>query len=173
MSYSYVLSSTFIISEEDPHKRRSNKTSLQGFPMEKTNTKTFEDVESVDVYTAKGLLTIGHHRYLDVRTNEEFAKSHFDDALNIPYMFKTDEGRIVNPDFLPQVSSVCKKDDNLIVACNSGGRATRACVDLLNAGYEHVANMEGGYSAWVDAGFAGDKPAAELKTACKFRPKDN
>lgn len=28
----------------------------------------------------------------DFRTNEEFAKSHFDDALNIPYMFKTDEG---------------------------------------------------------------------------------
>ncbi|KAF8081836.1 hypothetical protein N665_0864s0014 [Sinapis alba] len=55
------------------------------------------------------------------------------------------------------------------VACNSGGRASRACVDLLNAGYEHVTNMEGGYSAWVDAGFAGDKPAAELKTACKFR----
>ncbi|CAH8343116.1 unnamed protein product [Eruca vesicaria subsp. sativa] len=171
--------------------------------MEKRNTKTGEDVESVDVYTANGLLTVGH-RYLDVRTNEEFAKSHFKDALNIPYMFKTDEGRIINPDFLPQLASVCKKDDHLIVgfslsllyvlmkflfselaqfyistcrvslqACNSGGRASRACVELLNAGYEHVANMEGGYSAWVDAGFAGDKSAGELKTACKFRPKDN
>ena len=30
--------------------------------------------------------------------------------------------------------------------------------------------MEGGYSAWVDSGFAGDKPAEELKTFCKFRP---
>lgn len=40
-------------------------------------------------------------------------------------------------------------------------------------GYEHVANIEGGYSAWVDAGFAGDKSAAELKTACRFRPTDN
>jgi hypothetical protein len=37
-------------------------------------------------------------------------------------------------------------------------------------GFEHVTNMEGGYSAWVDSGFAGDKPAEELKTFCKFRP---
>ncbi|VVB08559.1 unnamed protein product [Arabis nemorensis] len=59
--------------------------------MEETNTKTVEDVETVDVYTAKGLLSVGHHRYLDVRTNEEFAKGHVEDALNIPYMFKTDE----------------------------------------------------------------------------------
>ncbi|KAJ6670312.1 hypothetical protein OIU79_031358 [Salix purpurea] len=28
--------------------------------------------------------------------------------------------------------------------------------------------MEGGYSAWVDSGLAGDKPAEELKTFCKF-----
>ncbi|KAG2298258.1 hypothetical protein Bca52824_034730 [Brassica carinata] len=132
-----------------------------------------KNVETVDVYTAKGLLTVGH-RYLDVRTSEEFSKSHFEDALNFPYMFKTDEGgRIVNPDFLPQVASICKKDDHLIVACNSGGRASRACVELLNEGYQHVANMGGGYSAWVDAGFAGDKPPGDLKVACKFRPKDN
>uniref|UniRef100_A0A1J3CW90 Rhodanese-like domain-containing protein 19, mitochondrial n=1 Tax=Noccaea caerulescens TaxID=107243 RepID=A0A1J3CW90_NOCCA len=142
--------------------------------MEKTNTKTYtvEDVENVDVYTAKGLLSVGH-RYLDVRTNEEFVKSHVEDALNIPYMFKTEEGRVINPDFLTQVASVCKKDEHLIVACNAGGRGSRACVDLLNAGYEHVANMGGGYSAWVDSGFAGDKPSEELKIACKFRPNDN
>ncbi|VVB08558.1 unnamed protein product [Arabis nemorensis] len=30
--------------------------------------------------------------------------------------------------------------------------------------------MGGGYSAWVDAGFAGDIPPEELKIACKFRP---
>lgn len=81
----------------------------------------------------------------DCRTNEEFSKSHFEDALNIPYMFKTDEGdysinlaiipssflklsaiklkkycewfvgRVINPDFLPQVALVCKKDEHLIV----------------------------------------------------------
>ena len=37
-------------------------------------------------------------------------------------------------------------------------------------GFEHVSNMEGGYSKWVDSGLAGDKPGEELKTACKFQP---
>lgn len=38
-------------------------------------------------------------------------------------------------------------------------------------GFKNIVNMGGGYSAWVDAGFAGDKPPEELKTSCKFRPK--
>ncbi|XP_010531545.1 PREDICTED: rhodanese-like domain-containing protein 19, mitochondrial [Tarenaya hassleriana] len=139
--------------------------------MGETNRKKVEDVETVDVYTAKGLLSVGH-RYLDVRTKEEFDKSHVEDALNVPYLFLSEEGRVKNPDFLAQVAAVCKKDDHLVVGCNSGGRASRACVDLLNEGYIHVVNMGGGYSAWVDSGFAGGKPAEELKISCKFRPTD-
>ncbi|KAJ4716003.1 Rhodanese-like domain-containing protein [Melia azedarach] len=128
-----------------------------------------EDVASVDIYAAKDLLGSGY-RYLDVRTSEEFTKSHVENALNVPYMFITQEGRVKNPEFLTQVASVSKEEDHLVVGCNSGGRSLRACVDLLNAGYEHVTNMEGGYSAWADKGLAGDKPAEELKTYCKFRP---
>ncbi|KAG6749884.1 hypothetical protein POTOM_046956 [Populus tomentosa] len=132
-------------------------------------TQRPQDVVTVDVHAAKGLIASGH-RYLDVRTAEEFNKSHVDNALNVPFMFKTDEGRVKNPEFLSKVASICNKDDYLVVGCNSGGRSLRACVDLLDAGFEHVTNMEGGYSAWVDSGFAGDKPAEELKTFCKFRP---
>ncbi|KAJ8452989.1 hypothetical protein Cgig2_014752 [Carnegiea gigantea] len=102
-----------------------------------------EDV-NVDVYTAKGLLATGY-RYLDVRTKGEFDEGHVEDALNIPYMFITEEGRLKNPDFLAQVSEVCKKSDKLVV------------------GFEGVSNMEGGYSAWVDAGFAGEN--AEKQTS--------
>ncbi|KAG6748482.1 hypothetical protein POTOM_048405 [Populus tomentosa] len=114
-------------------------------------TQRPQDVITVDVHAAKGLIASGH-RYLDVRTAEEFNKSHVDNALNVPFMFKTDEGRVKNPEFLSKVASICNKDDYLVV------------------GFEHVTNMEGGYSAWVDSGFAGDKPADELKTFCKFRP---
>ncbi|PQM34524.1 rhodanese-like domain-containing protein 19 mitochondrial isoform X1 [Prunus yedoensis var. nudiflora] len=133
-------------------------------------TKRPEDVASVDVYTAKGLLSVGH-RYLDVRTVEEFNKSHVENALNIPYMFITEEaGRVKNPEFLTQISSILKKQDHLVVGCNSGGRSLKACVDLLNEGFQHVTNMEGGYCAWVDSGLAHDKPTEDLKVACKFRP---
>ncbi|KAM0070214.1 putative Rhodanese-like domain-containing protein STR17/STR18/HARC1 [Helianthus debilis subsp. tardiflorus] len=104
------------------------------------------------------------------RTNEEFSKSHVENALNIPYMFKTHEGKVENPEFLAQVSALCDKEDSLVVACNSGGRSLKASAELLAAGYKNVKNMAGGYSAWVDNGFAGDAaPAEELKTTCKFR----
>ncbi|KAK2665560.1 hypothetical protein Ddye_004134 [Dipteronia dyeriana] len=133
-------------------------------------TKKIEDVESVDVHAAKDLLSSGH-RYLDVRTTEEFNKSHVDNSMNVPYLFKTQEGRVKNPEFLTQVSSICKKDDHIVVGCNSGGRSLNACVDLLNAGYERVKNMAGGYSAWVENGLAGsEKPVEEMKPSCKFRP---
>ncbi|GFY88661.1 rhodanese/cell cycle control phosphatase superfamily protein [Actinidia rufa] len=104
-----------------------------------------EAVVTVDVIAAKGLLGQGR-RYLDVRTNEEFNKGHIGNALNVPYMFKTKKG------------------------CNSGGRSLRACVDLLNAGFKHVTNMGGGYSAWVDNEHGGNKSADEFETSCKFRP---
>ncbi|KAM7507605.1 hypothetical protein LguiA_018058 [Lonicera macranthoides] len=130
-------------------------------------TKSTEDVVTVDVDAAKDLLNSGH-RYLDVRTSEEFNKGHIDNALNVPYMFITQEGRVKNPEFLTQVSSISDRDDHLVVGCNSGGRSIRACADLLNSDYKHVTNMGGGYSAWVDKYL--DKSAQEFKTSCKFRP---
>nr|GMD49160.1 thiosulfate sulfurtransferase 18-like isoform X1 [Ipomoea batatas] len=42
-------------------------------------------IDNVDVHAAQDLLTKGH-RYLDVRTEEEFKEGHVKNALNIPYM---------------------------------------------------------------------------------------
>ncbi|XP_015952826.1 protein HIGH ARSENIC CONTENT 1, mitochondrial [Arachis duranensis] len=135
--------------------------------------KEHQNFVTIDVHAAKDMLNLDGYHYLDVRTVEEFNKSHVENAQNVPYMFLTEQGRVQNPDFIDQVEAIYKKDDHLIVACNSGGRASRACVDLLDHGYKHVVNMGGGYSAWVDAGFAVDKPPEELKTSCKFRPKQS
>ncbi|PKA51053.1 Thiosulfate sulfurtransferase 18 [Apostasia shenzhenica] len=51
---------------------------------------------TVDVRECKNLLSSGH-RYLDVRTLEEFRNGHPDNALNVPYMFFTPEGKISIP----------------------------------------------------------------------------
>ncbi|KAF9669345.1 hypothetical protein SADUNF_Sadunf14G0098000 [Salix dunnii] len=73
-----------------------------------------QDVISVGVHTAKDLIA-SSHRYLDVRTTEEFSKSHIDNALNVPFMFITAEGKVRNPEFLSKVASICNKDDYLVV----------------------------------------------------------
>ncbi|XP_047177162.1 protein HIGH ARSENIC CONTENT 1, mitochondrial isoform X1 [Vigna umbellata] len=146
--------------------------------------KDHQNVVTIDVHAAKNLLNSSDYRYLDVRSVEEFNKSHAENAYNVPYMFITEAGkmslkgqsksikiwgRVKNPDFVEQVAAICENEDHLIVACNSGGRSLRASVDLLDSGFKHIVNMGGGYSAWVDAGFAGDKPPEELKTSCKIR----
>ncbi|XP_044507416.1 protein HIGH ARSENIC CONTENT 1, mitochondrial-like isoform X2 [Mangifera indica] len=112
-------------------------------------SKKLEDVVTVDVHAAKELLRSGH-KYLDVRTIEEFQEGHIENAQNVPYMFKTQEGRAKNPEFITQVSALFKKDDPLVVGCKSGVRSLKACVDLLNSGFEKVTDMGGGYSEWVD-----------------------
>ncbi|KAM7520073.1 hypothetical protein LguiB_019035 [Lonicera macranthoides] len=122
------------------------------------------DITTVDVVAAKNLIFSANHRYLDVRTKEEFKKGHVDveNALNIPYMFNTPEGRVKNPQFLEQVLAACSKDDHLLVGCQSGVRSLYATTDLLKAEFKHVYNMGGGYLAWVENGLAVKKPTAEL-----------
>jgi len=45
----------------------------------------------------------------------------------------------------------------VIVYCRSGARAALACATLKMMGFENVANLEGGFGAWQEAGL----PATE------------
>ncbi|KAM4128893.1 hypothetical protein ACJW30_02G202800 [Castanea mollissima] len=135
-----------------------------GFLVQKPDAElSGAEVVTVDVHATKDLINSGH-KYLDVRTVEEYKKGHVgaDKILNIPYMFNTPAGRVKNPQFLSEVSSVCNKEDQLIVGCQSGVRSLSAAADLLSAGFKHVSNMGGGYLAWVENGFLVQKPHTEL-----------
>ncbi|MBA0616989.1 hypothetical protein Godav_026469 [Gossypium davidsonii] len=111
------------------------------------------EVVTIHVNEAKNLLQSGY-RYIDVRTVEEFEKGHVEaeNILNIPYLFITPEGRVKNPEFLKEVSSLCKEEDRLIVGCQSGVRSLAATADLLKIGFKNVHDMGGGYLAWVENG---------------------
>uniref|UniRef100_M0ZVR9 Senescence-associated protein n=1 Tax=Solanum tuberosum TaxID=4113 RepID=M0ZVR9_SOLTU len=50
----------------------------------------------------------------------------------------------------------------VVKGCQSGVRSLYATTDLLNADFKHVSNMGGGYLAWVENGFAVNKPQDEL-----------
>lgn len=128
-----------------------------------TSRKSSElEIVNVDVYAVKDLVRSGH-RYIDVRTEEEFKNGHADveNLINIPYMFFTPEGRVKNPKFVEQVMSAFNKDEHLVMGCKSGVRSTYAATDLLNADFRHVSNMAGGYDAWVEKGLSVKKPKVE------------
>ncbi|XP_010550490.1 PREDICTED: thiosulfate sulfurtransferase 16, chloroplastic [Tarenaya hassleriana] len=106
---------------------------------------------SVPVRVAHELLLAGH-RYLDVRTPEEFRAGHASGAINVPYMVRVASGLSKNPDFVQQVSAHFRKYDEIIVGCKIGKRSLMATTDLLAAGFTGVTDIAGGYDAWKQNG---------------------
>lgn len=90
--------------------------------------------------------------YLDVRTVPEFEAGHPPAALNIPVVVPNPALRkmVPNPDFLSTVEATIPKDARIIVGCMSGGRSQFAAEVLEDAGYQNVANMQGGFGGARD-----------------------
>ncbi|CAN4078654.1 unnamed protein product [Withania somnifera] len=110
---------------------------------------------SVPVRVALELLQAGH-RYLDVRTAEEYSDGHVAGAINIPYMFRIGSGMTKNPNFLADVLEHFGKDDEILVGCQLGRRSFMAASDLLVAGFTGVTDIAGGYAAWTENGLPTD-----------------
>lgn len=90
--------------------------------------------------------------YLDVRTEEEFAAGHPENAINIPVLFMAGPGQMhPNDEFLAVAEKVLPKDKRLVVGCLSGGRSQRACEMLEQAGYRHLTNVRGGFGGARDS----------------------
>ncbi|GMJ07873.1 hypothetical protein HRI_004456500 [Hibiscus trionum] len=106
---------------------------------------------SVPVRVAHELHQAGH-RYLDVRTPEEFSAGHVPGAINIPYMYRLGSGMANNHSFMAEVSAYFGKYDEIIVGCQLGKRSLMAATDLLAAGFTAVTDIAGGYAAWTRNG---------------------
>lgn len=92
------------------------------------------------------------YRYIDVRTESEFANGHPATAVNIPVVFPDPATRqmVMNPEFLAVVQAHFSKDAHIIVGCQAGARSQRAADALVQAGYSNVANMQGGFGGARD-----------------------
>jgi len=78
---------------------------------------------------------------LDVRTPEEYAEGHIQGAKLIPVQ--------VLADHLAEVP----KDKQVYVYCHSGRRSANAAKLLAAQGFTRIENMQGGITAWKEAGF--------------------
>ncbi|KAE8814296.1 senescence-associated protein [Hordeum vulgare] len=106
---------------------------------------------SVPVRVAHELQLAGH-RYLDVRTEGEFAGGHPAGAVNVPYMYSTGSGMAKNSHFIDQVLAIFGKDDEIIIGCQSGKRSLMAAAELCSAGFTAVTDIAGGFSTWRENG---------------------
>jgi rhodanese-related sulfurtransferase len=50
----------------------------------------------------------------------------------------------------------------VIVYCRSGVRASLAAVTLKTLGFENVANLDGGFTAWTEAGLPTNEHHSDL-----------
>lgn len=79
---------------------------------------------------------------VDVREPGEFALGHLPNAKNLPL------GNLA-----AQLDGIAKdKATPVIAVCQSGMRSNRACSAIKKAGYSQVVNLDGGMSAWQNAG---------------------
>lgn len=79
---------------------------------------------------------------LDVRTAEEFKGGHIAGAKNVDFQ---------SDDFKKQVAAL-DKSKTYLLHCASGGRSTRALKILDEDKFPNVYHMNGGFSAWKEAG---------------------
>jgi len=77
---------------------------------------------------------------IDVRTPEEIAEGHIDGAIGID----------VKADDFKEKVSILKKDKEYLVYCRSGRRSVIASQIMVDQGFKHVTNMEGGYLEWEE-----------------------
>jgi rhodanese-related sulfurtransferase len=82
-------------------------------------------------------------RILDVRTPGEFETSHISGSYNVPL------------DLLREHRDEIRKhlDDEVVLVCQSGQRATQAEETLRKAGLGNVHVLDGGINAWEARGF--------------------
>ena len=81
---------------------------------------------------------------IDVRMPTEYREVHADGAVNFP-LDSLDPKAIVD-------SVGASADKPVYVICKSGNRSSKATQQFLNAGIENVVNVDGGTTAWVEAG---------------------
>jgi rhodanese-related sulfurtransferase len=110
-------------------------------------------IQQITAEEAQALMTQDQNIvYLDVRTVPEFEAGHPPAALNVPVVIPNPALRkmVPNPDFLSTVEAALPKETRLIIGCMSGGRSQFAAEVLEDAGYQHVANLQGGFGGARD-----------------------
>ena len=75
---------------------------------------------------------------IDVRTPEEFAEGHIENAININFH---------DTDFIVQFLKL-EKNEPIYLYCRSGNRSAKAAKKLEKAGFKKIYDLDGGYLHW-------------------------
>jgi rhodanese-related sulfurtransferase len=108
--------------------------------MTTTKEKLGDRLQTVDAKTLKHWIDQSTVDLIDVREPSEYASEHIPGAKLVP-LSKFDSSEIPNT------------HKKLILHCQSGHRSAQAAKKLLANGFEQVTHLQGGISAWKQAGY--------------------
>jgi rhodanese-related sulfurtransferase len=103
-----------------------------------------------DIAPEKALVLIGNNRnntefvIIDVRTPEEFAEGHIENAINIDFYSATFRDDLDKLD----------KDQTYLIYCRSGRRSGLSIPMMKELGFMEVYHLLGGIVRWIAEGFA-------------------
>ena len=107
-------------------------------PSPEPTTPSYINITPEEAYE---MVSHGEVVVLDVRTPEEYNSGHISDALLIPLSELESRLDELNP------------SDHILVYCKTGVRSAKAAGILVDNGFIHVYNMEGGITQWQAHGF--------------------
>jgi rhodanese-related sulfurtransferase len=109
-------------------------------------------IEAVSPNDAADQVAAGEAVLLDVREPVEW-EHHIEGAVQVPRGLLEFVADPASPKHRPELDPAGR----VIVYCRSGARAALACATLMDMGFENVANLEGGFGAWQEAGLPVDE----------------
>lgn len=111
-------------------------TEVDGAPQAGIRRVAVEEGAQIQADPPDGLIV------LDVRTPEEFAEGHLEDAVMIDFY---------DPDFADQLADL-DPDRPYLLYCRSGNRSGQTTAIMDQLGFTNVADIDGGIVAWGEAG---------------------
>jgi rhodanese-related sulfurtransferase len=114
-------------------------------------------IENITPQQAHDEIITGQAVALDIREPVEW-ETYIEGAVQVPrglLEFAADPTS-------PRHKAELDPTKRVIVYCRSGARAVLAAQTLKTLGFEDVANIDGGFSAWTNAGLPTDEHHADL-----------
>lgn len=109
------------------------------------NGQGSKNIKTIDAVSfSKEIVATPNAQILDVRTPEEFASEHLQQAQNVNWL---------SADFITNASKYDKSKPTFVY-CKSGGRSHEAAEKLAEMGFTNVVEMEGGIMKWNAAGLS-------------------
>jgi rhodanese-related sulfurtransferase len=115
------------------------------------------EIESVSPKDAFGEMSSNGVVFLDVREPVEW-ELHIAGAVQVPRGLLEFVADPASPRHKPELDPAGR----VIVYCRSGTRAALATLTLKTLGFEDVANLDGGFGAWNEAGLPTDEHHSDL-----------